>query len=134
MYKVLILSFALIACASARPGFVADSAIVETEAVVAKVGEVVHSVPSAVSHQSQTVVHGQTHVVSDIVAPAVAEVRTIAAAPAPVVASLPVATAAILSPSEISYHGAPLLKSIAAASALATPLVQTYAAPVAYVH
>ena len=52
--------------------------IVDTP-VVAKVGHVVESVPTAVSHQSSTVVHSKAAVVTPVVAPAYA--KTIVSAP-----------------------------------------------------
>ncbi|XP_036330734.1 uncharacterized protein LOC118742628 [Rhagoletis pomonella] len=41
------------------------------EPTLAKVGDLVHSVPTAVSHQSSTIVHNRANVVTPIVAPAV---------------------------------------------------------------
>ncbi|KAH8350956.1 hypothetical protein KR067_007133, partial [Drosophila pandora] len=47
------------------------------EPAVAKVGEVVQHVPTAVSHQSQTVVHDHRRLVTPIVAPAVRTTQVI---------------------------------------------------------
>ncbi|KAH8283322.1 hypothetical protein KR054_003173, partial [Drosophila jambulina] len=47
------------------------------EPTVAKVGEVVQHVPTAVSHQSQTVVHDHKRLVTPIVAPAVRTTQVI---------------------------------------------------------
>ncbi|XP_011209611.2 uncharacterized protein LOC105230519 [Bactrocera dorsalis] len=41
------------------------------EPTLAKVGDLIHSVPTAVSHQSSTIVHDRANVVSPIVAPAI---------------------------------------------------------------
>ncbi|XP_011196418.2 uncharacterized protein LOC105221281 [Zeugodacus cucurbitae] len=41
------------------------------EPTLAKLGELIHSVPTAVSHQSSTIVHDRANVVTPIVAPAV---------------------------------------------------------------
>lgn len=41
------------------------------EPTLAKVGDLIHSVPTAVSHQSSTVVHNHANVISPIVAPVV---------------------------------------------------------------
>lgn len=59
---------------STRPGLrtvIAPETITIHEPTVAKVGEVVHKIPTAVSHQSQTVVHKHADIVTPIVAPAV---------------------------------------------------------------
>ncbi|XP_011186156.1 retinin [Zeugodacus cucurbitae] len=59
---------------STRPGLrtvIAPETITIHEPTVAKVGEVVQKIPTAVSHQSQTVVHKHARVVTPIVAPAV---------------------------------------------------------------
>ncbi|CAD7082705.1 unnamed protein product [Hermetia illucens] len=82
MFKLVVLS-ALVAVAFARPGYVShlDTPLVYDalpahhqeyveiqEPTVAKVGAIVESVPSAVSHQSSTVVHSKAHVVTPILA------------------------------------------------------------------
>nr|XP_014100631.1 uncharacterized protein LOC106625018 [Bactrocera oleae] len=41
------------------------------EPTLARVGDLIHSVPTAVSHQSSTIVHDRANVVTPIVAPAV---------------------------------------------------------------
>ncbi|XP_036337794.1 retinin [Rhagoletis pomonella] len=59
---------------STRPGLrtvIAPETITIRESTLAKVGEVVQKIPTAVSHQSQTVVHKHARVVTPIVAPAV---------------------------------------------------------------
>ncbi|XP_069967051.1 retinin [Bactrocera oleae] len=59
---------------STRPGLrtvIAPETITIHEPTLAKVGEVVQKIPTAVSHQSQTVVHKHARVVTPIVAPAV---------------------------------------------------------------
>ena len=70
---------ALFAVVLARPGLYASTvysapayaSVAVQEHGYAHVGSVVKSVPSAVSHQSQSVVHSSAHVVEDVVAPAV---------------------------------------------------------------
>ncbi|EDW17406.1 larval/pupal cuticle protein H1C [Drosophila mojavensis] len=124
MFKLVVLS-ALLAVAAARPGnlyesplvYAAPAATVVQESVLAKVGSVVKSVPTSVSHQSQSVVHSSAHVVEDIVAPVVKSTPVVSyAAAAPVV--------------HTSYAAAPVVHTTYAAAA---PVVhQTYvAAPVA---
>ncbi|XP_037938950.1 keratin, type II cytoskeletal 1-like [Teleopsis dalmanni] len=59
---------------STRPGLrtvIAPETITIQQAGIAKVGEVVQKIPTAVSHQSQTIVHKHADVVTPIVAPAV---------------------------------------------------------------
>ncbi|XP_039953449.1 uncharacterized protein LOC120770230 [Bactrocera tryoni] len=41
------------------------------EPTLAKVGDLIHSVPTAVSHQSSTIVHDRANVATPIVAPAI---------------------------------------------------------------
>lgn len=124
MFKLVVLS-ALLAVAAARPGnlyesplvYAAPAATIVQEPVLAKVGAVVKSVPTSVSHQSQSVVHSSAHVVEDIVAPVVKSTPVVSyAAAAPVV--------------HTSYAAAPVVHTTYAAAA---PVVhQTYvAAPVA---
>ncbi|TDG48093.1 hypothetical protein AWZ03_005510 [Drosophila navojoa] len=124
MFKLVVLS-ALLAVAAARPGNLYESPLVYTapaativqEPVLAKVGAVVKSVPTSVSHQSQSVVHSSAHVVEDIVAPVVKSTPVVSyAAAAPVV--------------HTSYAAAPVVHTTYAAAA---PVVhQAYvAAPVA---
>ncbi|XP_037945857.1 larval/pupal cuticle protein H1C-like [Teleopsis dalmanni] len=101
MFRLFVVC-ALISIAAANPGFV--------QPVVAKVGAVVHSAPSAVSHQSFTQVHSEAHVVSPIV-------KTIAAPIVPVVKT--VATPVI----HTQYVAAPVIKTVAPV----VPVVKTYA-------
>ncbi|XP_034657516.1 retinin [Drosophila subobscura] len=54
---------------AARPGL--RTVLTIQEPAVAEVGEVVQHVPTAVSHQSQTIVHDHRRLVTPIVAPAV---------------------------------------------------------------
>ncbi|BFF99716.1 retinin [Drosophila madeirensis] len=54
---------------AARPGL--RTVLTIQEPAVAKVGELVQHVPTAVSHQSQTIVHDHRRLVTPIVAPAV---------------------------------------------------------------
>lgn len=70
---------ALFAVVLARPGLFASTeysapayaSVAVQEHGLAHVGSLVKSVPSAVSHQSQSVVHSSAHVVEDVLAPAV---------------------------------------------------------------
>ncbi|KAL7733518.1 hypothetical protein ACLKA6_004987 [Drosophila palustris] len=130
MFKLVVLS-ALLAVAVARPGHLYESPVVYAapattivqENVLAKVGAVVKSVPSSVSHQSHSVVHSSAHVVEDVVAPVVKSYA------APVVSSYVAAASPFLS----SYVAAPapLVKTVATYAAPA-PVLKTYATPVVY--
>ncbi|XP_054734412.1 uncharacterized protein LOC129241885 [Anastrepha obliqua] len=83
------------------------------EPVLAKVGSVVHSAPSAVSHQSITQVHSKS-VVQPVLAHAVK--TTIHAAPVvPVVHAAPVVHSVPLVHSVPVVHAAPVVKSIVSA-------------------
>ncbi|BFF99731.1 retinin [Drosophila madeirensis] len=79
MFKLVVLS-ALLAVAVARPGHLYESPLVYAapatttivqEPYLASVGSVVKSIPTSVSHQSQSVVHSSAHVVQDVVAPVI---------------------------------------------------------------
>ncbi|XP_073838937.1 uncharacterized protein [Musca autumnalis] len=86
MFKLVVLS-ALLVVAAARPGYlaghgpvlVAGPTAVIHEPAYAKVGAIVKSIPTAVSHQSISQVHSSAHVVQPIVAPVIK--TTYAAAP-----------------------------------------------------
>ncbi|XP_065361750.1 retinin-like [Calliphora vicina] len=78
LFEKVVLS-ALFAVVLARPGLY-ESAVYSAPAYAsvavqehgyAQVGSIVKSVPSAVSHQSHSVVHSSAHVVEDVLAPAV---------------------------------------------------------------
>ncbi|XP_033160022.1 cuticle protein 12.5 [Drosophila mauritiana] len=130
MFKLFVLA-ALLAVAAAKPGHLAAAPLVYSapatttvvqEPVLAKVGAVVKSVPTAVSHQSLTQVHS-TPVVEDVVAPVV---KTTAVHSAPVLAAAPI----VKTVAPVAYS-APLAYSAPVAySSYAAPL--TYSAPVAY--
>ncbi|KAH8300720.1 hypothetical protein KR059_000652, partial [Drosophila kikkawai] len=118
---------ALLAVAFARPGHLYESPVVYSapattyvqEQVLAKVGAVVNSVPTSVSHQSQSVVHSSAHVVEDIVAPVVKSTPVVSyAAAAPVV--------------HTSYAAAPVVHSTYAAAAPVVHSTYAAAAPVVY--
>ncbi|KAH8302573.1 hypothetical protein KR044_008386, partial [Drosophila immigrans] len=112
---------ALLAVAVARPGHLYESPVVYSapattivqEPVLAKVGAVVQSIPSSVSHQSQSVVHSSAHYVQDVVAPVVKSYA------APVVSSY------VAAPAPISYVAhAPVVKTVATyAAAAPVPVV-----------
>ncbi|KAH8384287.1 hypothetical protein KR200_001255 [Drosophila serrata] len=125
MFKLVVLS-ALLAVAAARPGhllessplvYAAPATTIIQEPVLAKVGAVVKSVPTAVSHQSQSVVHSSAHVVEDVVAPVVKSTPVVSyAAAAPVVHS--------------TYAAAPVVHSTYAAAAPVVHSTYAAAAPV----
>ncbi|XP_037938942.1 cuticle protein 12.5-like [Teleopsis dalmanni] len=121
MFKLVVLS-ALLAVAAARPGLIespvvysAPATTIVHEPAYAKVGAVVKSIPTAVSHQSQSVIHSSAHVVEDIVAPVVKTVYT-----APVVKTI--AAAPVL---HTNYIASPVLKTYAAPVVHSVPLVQS---------
>ncbi|EDW73618.1 uncharacterized protein Dwil_GK17642 [Drosophila willistoni] len=139
MFKLVVLSV-LLAVAAARPGHLyetsplvyaapaAHTTIVQ-EPVLAKVGAVVKSIPTAVSHQSQSVVHSSAHVVQDVVAPVVKSTPVVtyaAPAVAPVVHATYAAAAPVVHTSyaaaapvlHTSYSAASPVAQIAAASPL----------------
>ncbi|XP_016983018.2 cuticle protein 16.5 [Drosophila rhopaloa] len=129
MFKLFVLA-ALLAVAAAKPGHLAAAPLVYSapattvvqEPVLAKVGAVVKSVPTAVSHQSLTQVHSSP-VVEDVVAPVV---RTTAVHSAPVVAAAPI----VKTVAPVAYS-APLAYSAPVAySSYSSPL--TYSAPLSY--
>ncbi|XP_011186177.1 retinin [Zeugodacus cucurbitae] len=120
MFKLVVLS-ALLAVAAARPSLIESHPVLASvavqEPVLAKVGSVVQSIPTAVSHQSSTIVHSSAHAVQDIVAPAVrtsvvsapAVVETIAAAPVLHSAAVHhVAAAPLLHHASVAHISAPL--------------------------
>ncbi|KAH8283364.1 hypothetical protein KR054_009313, partial [Drosophila jambulina] len=119
---------ALLAVAVARPGHLYESPVVYSapaattyvqEQVLAKVGAVVNSVPTSVSHQSQSVVHSSAHVVEDIVAPVVKSTPVVSyAAAAPVVHS--------------TYAAAPVVHTSYAAAPVVHTSYTAAAAPVVY--
>ena len=137
MFKLVVLS-ALLAVAAARPGYIDSPLVLSSgpasialqEPALAKVGSVVKNIPTAVSHQSQSIVHSSANVVEDILAPAVRTTLTAApiirtvAAPAPIIRT-------IAAP-------APIIKTIAAPASLlqasyaAGPLTYAAASPLGY--
>ena len=143
MLKLVVLS-ALLAVAAARPGHLLESSplvyaapaatTIVQEPVLAKVGAVVKSVPTAVSHQSQSVVHSHAHVVEDVVAPVVKSTPVVSyAAAAPVVhtsyAAAPVVHTSYAAPAPVvhtSYAAAaPVLATSYAQVAASSPLTYT---------
>ncbi|XP_046812001.1 cuticle protein LPCP-23-like, partial [Lucilia cuprina] len=137
-----VVLFALLAVAAARPSLVespvvysapADTVTVQ-ETGYAHVGNVVKSVPSAISHHSNAVVHSTAHTVEDVVAPAVKTTEyTTKTLATPVVESYAVAPTVVK-----TVESAPLVHSTVAATPLvqsvATPVVHTYAAAAPVLH
>lgn len=133
---------ALLAVAAARPGLLetpvvysAPSATVTVqESGLAHVGNVVKSVPSAISHHSNAVVHSHAHTVEDVVAPAVKTTSyTTKTLATPVVESY-----AVAAPVVKTVETAPVVKTVETVPVVKTvesaPLVQTYAAAAPVVH
>ncbi|XP_054733623.1 cuticle protein LPCP-23-like [Anastrepha obliqua] len=86
MFKLVVFS-ALLAVAASAPGFIESHPVVYSapaiavhEPVLTKVGAVVKSIPTSISHQSQSVVHSSAHYVEPIVAPVI-KTSYVAAAP-----------------------------------------------------
>jgi hypothetical protein len=127
MFKLVVLS-ALLAVAAAGVISPVSYAVHETP-VIAKVGEIVENVPTAVSHQSSTVVHSRAAVSTPVVAPVVT--KTVVAA-TPIVAKTVVAAPAEVaygSPLSYTAHTVPLAgKTVVAAG----PAPYVYSGPVAY--
>eukprot|EP00099_Drosophila_melanogaster_P021614 NP_648873.1 uncharacterized protein Dmel_CG13060 [Drosophila melanogaster] len=127
MFKFIGVIALLVATASA--GLIETHHVVH-EPVLAKVGSVVHSAPSAVSHQSITQVHSKA-VVQPVVAPIVKTTTyshpAVAVHAAPVVHSVPVVHAA---PVVHSVHSAPVVHSVLHSAPLVKSVV--HSAPLAY--
>ncbi|XP_033159045.1 A-kinase anchor protein 14-like [Drosophila mauritiana] len=127
MFKFIAVVALLVATASA--GLIETHHVVH-EPVLAKVGSVVHSAPSAVSHQSITQVHSKA-VVQPVVAPIVKTTTyshpAVAVHAAPVVHSVPVVHAA---PVVHSVHSAPVVHSVLHSAPLVKSVV--HSAPLAY--
>nr|XP_016931911.1 A-kinase anchor protein 14-like [Drosophila suzukii] len=133
MFKFVAVIALLVATASA--GLIETHHVVH-EPVLAKVGSVVHSAPSAVSHQSITQVHSKA-VVQPVVAPIVKTttytqpaVAVHAVHAAPVVHSVPVVHAAPVVHSVPVVHSAPLVHSVVHSAPLIKSVV--HSAPLAY--
>lgn len=135
---------ALLAVAAARPGHLAAAPLVYSapataivqESALAKVGAVVKSVPTAVSHQSLTQVHS-TPYVEDVVAPVVKTTLHAAAPAVATYAAAPVTTYAAAAPAVATYAAAAPVTTYAASAPVAystyaaAPVVKSVA-PLAY--
>ncbi|XP_061394440.1 uncharacterized protein LOC133329996 [Musca vetustissima] len=119
MFKLVVLS-ALFAIALARPGLYESvevhsaplSTVTVQEHGYAQTGSLVKSVPSSVSHQSHSVVHGSAHVVQDVLAPAVKTTSyTTKTLATPVVEtySAPALLKTVASPVLHTYESAPVV-------------------------
>ncbi|XP_017011575.2 A-kinase anchor protein 14 [Drosophila takahashii] len=132
MFKFIAVVALLVATANA--GLIETHHVVH-EPVLAKVGSVVHSAPSAVSHQSITQVHSKA-VVQPVVAPIVKTTTytqpAVAVHAAPVVHSVPVVHAAPVVHSVPVVHSAPLVHSVPLVHS--APLIKSvvHSAPLAY--
>ncbi|XP_061390222.1 calphotin-like [Musca vetustissima] len=113
MFK-FVAFFACISVALAAPGLLAEHHTVVQEPVLAKVGAVVHSVPSATSHQSFTRVHNKA-----VVAPVVTPVVKTTVHAAPVVSV--VKTVEPVVPVVKTVAAAPIVKTVVPA----VPVVKT---------
>lgn len=99
-------------------------AVVE-QPYVAKVGEHVHRVPTAVSHQSSTVVHSKADIVTPILAQGITK-QVVPAAPLVKTYQTPSIVKTIAEPAAITYsHAAPL--HYATSYALPSPYYGGYA-------
>ncbi|XP_055845123.1 uncharacterized protein LOC129911370 [Episyrphus balteatus] len=126
MFKLVVLSVVL-ACVAAKPTAIAYGSaplvysasalihepahLITHERSLEKVGDVVESVPTAVSHQSSTIVHDRANVVTPLVAPAIKTSITpaIRSYAAPVIAHQPLLQYAL--PYSYDYVKSPLYKS-----------------------
>ncbi|XP_055913884.1 A-kinase anchor protein 14-like [Eupeodes corollae] len=124
MFKFMTF-LALIAVTFAKPGHLTTHSVVEE----AHVGSVVHSVPSAISHQSITRVHNSAHD-APVVAPVVKTYHAaIAAEPVPIVHAAPIVQAPVVHSASVLHtnvHSAPVVHTAHAYHA--APVV--HAAPV----
>ncbi|KAM7355719.1 uncharacterized protein ACRADG_001690 [Cochliomyia hominivorax] len=132
MFKFIAL-FALLAVASAAPGFLAETHhTVVQPAVVTKTAVVDTSASSAVTHQSFTNLEKKVPVVATYTAAAApAVVKTVAAAPVVhTFETAPVVKTVAAAPVVHTYAAAaPIVKTVAA-----TPVVHTYAAAAPVLH
>ncbi|XP_017475933.1 PREDICTED: cuticle protein 16.8-like [Rhagoletis zephyria] len=142
MFKanIILAAICVFATTSVNAGLIETHHVVH-EPVLAKVGSVVHSAPSAVSHQSITQVHGKS-----VVEPVLAHAVKTTIHSAPVVHSVhsaPVLHSVHSAPVLHSVHSAPLVHSVHSApvvhSVHSAPLVHSvhaapvlHAAPLAY--
>ncbi|XP_068139846.1 neuropeptide-like 3 [Drosophila tropicalis] len=110
MYK-LVVFFAICAIVAARPGYLeagpllhsyAAPATIIHEPALAKVGHIVKTIPSAVSHQSISQVHSSAHIIQPIVAPIL---KTTYTAPIIKTYAAPALHTTLLTPSWASGHG-----------------------------
>ncbi|XP_049313905.1 A-kinase anchor protein 14-like [Bactrocera dorsalis] len=129
MFKYITFA-ALFAIATAAPGFIAQP-------VVAKVGAVVHTVPSATSHQSITQLHNNAHIVTPIVKAVAPVVKTYSAPVVPVVKTVapvvPVVHAAPVVP-VVQTYSAPVVHHVPVVKSVVAPVVPVvHAAPVAHI-
>lgn len=94
------------------------------EPTLTKVGDLVRSVPTAVSHQSSTIVHSKADIVEPIIAQGVRTYQQpiVKTFTAPVIENVPISTP-IVRKYETPLLAAPLIKGLEA-----SPLIQTYAA------
>ncbi|XP_030385047.1 neuropeptide-like 3 [Scaptodrosophila lebanonensis] len=116
MYKLVVLS-ALLAVAAARPGYLESGPLLHTyaapaiihEPALAKIGSIVKTIPTAVSHQSISQVHSSAHIVQPIIAPVVKTYAApvIHAAPILKTYSAPALHTTLLSPSWSGHGWAP---------------------------
>ncbi|TMW47836.1 hypothetical protein DOY81_007070, partial [Sarcophaga bullata] len=123
MFKFVTIFATLLLAATVSAGLVSTHHVVQ-EPALAKVGHIVHSSPSAVSHQSITQVHGKTSVVQPILAPVVK--TTVHAAPVVVKTVQPAVSVVktVHTPVVHTYHAAPIVHTV--------PVV--HSAPVLSVH
>ncbi|XP_055913887.1 retinin-like [Eupeodes corollae] len=101
MFKLIVLS-AVLAVVAARPGLLGAASVLEP------IGSIVRTIPTAISHSSQTQVHSSP-IVTSVVSPVI---RTIAAPT--IIRSSPILTAApasLLGSASIISAGGPILSA-----------------------